>query len=74
MALLCLDDNGLHQEIAYCPWQTKLETRQEIADYLIRRLREKNYAAWLESANFGANSPKISLPAVIFFMSVTPFH
>ena len=53
MALLCLDDNGLHQEIAYCPWQTKLETRQEIADYLIRRLREKNYAAgtWFTAQN-----------------------
>ena len=53
MALLCLDDNGLHQEITYCPWQTKLETRQEIADYLIRRLREKNYAAgtWFTAQN-----------------------
>lgn len=53
MALIYFGDNGQRQELLGCPWQTKLETRQEIADYLIRRLREKNYAAgtWFTAQN-----------------------
>ena len=53
MALIYFDDNGQRQELHSCPWQTNLENRQEIADYLIRRLQEKNYYAdtWFTAQN-----------------------
>ena len=53
MALIYFDDNGQRQELHSCPWQTNLENRQEIADYLIRRLQEKNYSAdtWFTAQN-----------------------
>lgn len=41
MALIYFGDNRQRQELHSCPWQTNLENRQEIADYLIRRLQEK---------------------------------
>lgn len=54
MALIYFDDNGQRQELHSCPWQTNLENRQEIADYLIRRLQEKNYSAdtWFTAQKF----------------------
>ena len=53
MALIYFGDNGQRQELHSCPWQTNLENRQEIADYLIRRLQEKNYSAdtWFTAQN-----------------------
>ena len=53
MALIYFDNNGQRQELHGCSWQTKLENRQEIADYLIRRLQEKNYPAntWFTAQN-----------------------
>ena len=53
MALIYFGDNGQCQELHSCLWQTNLENRQEIADYLIRRLREKNYTAgtWFTAQN-----------------------
>ena len=55
MALIYFDDNGQRQELHSCPWQTNLENRQEIADYLIRRLQEKNYSAdtWSQKTILG---------------------
>ena len=41
MALIYFGDNRQRQELHSCPWQTNLENRQEIADYLIRRLQER---------------------------------
>ena len=53
MALIYFGDNGQRQELHSCLWQTNLENRQEIADYLIRRLQEKNYSAdtWFTAQN-----------------------
>ncbi|MEI3343088.1 MULTISPECIES: hypothetical protein [Alistipes] len=53
MALIYFGDNRQRQELHSCPWQTNLENRQEIADYLIRRLQEKNYSAdtWFTAQN-----------------------
>lgn len=53
MALIYFGDNRQRQELHSCLWQTNLENRQEIADYLIRRLQEKNYSAdtWFTAQN-----------------------